>query len=543
MGLIYKLAHRVVVWLGLQSDDSAHAFATLSYLGAQVEYDEFGRWLSPAPFAEEPTWYDPKVALPYSQGTWDAILALWQRPWFKRVWVIQEVQLGSKRPGPIFQCGHETIELSKLQRAVYCLACKDIRRSPGDLLNVEALFRPMVGAAFWNILHFGTYSRLCKDGRDKVYGIIGLLPKGFASRIKADYGRDNTTSQVYKKTIVAHAQHVERLELFSDCFISGRSIPDAPSWVPDWYSIGPWERWHTNQVATGTSRAHLKYTDKEPDLLEVLGVSCAVVSHVSDHLPRGLEKQNAVDRLRQWQPRDLDTAIYRPTGETLRKAYACTLIENYVAERCPGHADYVTTDKWVEQAGDGSLFGDFATSPGGSEADNSVELDSTVSESLAFCAERAFVQTHEGYIGLAPADTRPGDVVAIFLGCSTPLVLRPQQGKYSVVGESFVYGLGDAVKLLGPLPEPWRVIEKRIIRCRWLHYFFHPRTGETTREDPRLEPLHNWSRVDREPDGDDPIHFDFFEHQETGIVVNYDPRLEPEMLEKRGVRLERFVLV
>lgn len=550
MGLIYKLAYRVVVWLGPKSDDSDQALATLSYLGAQVEMEEENRWLFPAPFAEEPTWYNHKVALPYKQDTWDSILALLQRPWFNRVWVVQEIQLGSTRPGPIFQCGTETIQLSYINRAVHCLAIKSrfltlvqFPQLSDELWIVSRLFRPIVGASFRRILCFGTVSRLCKDSRDKVYGIIGLLPKAFASKVKADYGRDNTASQVYKKTFVAHAQHVERLELFAHCHIAGRSIPDAPSWVPDWSSGFSPGSYHRQQVATGTSRAHVKYTDEEPDLLEVLGVRCAVVSHVSDYLPTGFEEQNAVDHVRQWLPRDLNTAIYRPTGETLRKAYACTLLENYVSERYPEYAGFIPTTKWVEQAGDGSLFSDFARFPGGSEADNSVELDSAVSKALTFCAGRTLVQTHEGYIGLAPADTRPGDVVAIFLGCSNPLVLRLEQGRYSIVGESFVYGLDDAAKLLGPLPEPWQVIYKRLSRSRFLHYFFHPRTGETTCEDPRLEPLQKWLRTDREPDGDDPIHFDFFENRETGIVVNYDPRLEPEALEKRGVQLENFVLV
>lgn len=104
-----------------------------------------------------------------------------------------------------------------------------------------------------------------------------------------------------------------------------------------------------------------------------------------------------------------------------------------------------------------------------------------------------------------------------------------------MIGESFVYGLDDAIKLLGPLPEPWRVITRTASRASHLHYFFDPRTGDTTREDPRLGPLCNWSRVDGESDGDDPIHFDFFEYEDTGVVIDYDLRLEPEMLEDRGI--------
>jgi hypothetical protein len=549
MGLIYKLAYRVVVWLGPQRDNSHHAVTALNYIGAQVEFDEQATWLFPAPFAEEPTWHDPRVALSYSPDTWDAILALLQRPWFTRVWVVQEVQLGSKRPGPIFQCGTEKIELSKFYRAVLCLYVKSnlstgiqLAQLARELTNAWMLLEPMADFVFWDVLRQGTVGRSCKDGRDTVYGIIGLLPKGFASKIKVDYGTNNTASQVYKKTFLTHAQHVERLELFPNCFVAGRSISDAPSWVPDWYAVGPVEIYHMKQLATGTSRAHFKYTDEEPDLLEVLGVSCAVVSHVSDYPPEGLERQNAVDRVRRWQPCGLDTATYRPTGEPLRKAYACTLIENVVAQRFPENG-LLSIDKWANQVGDGFLFGDCANSPGEVEAGDSMKTDAAVRLALGCCAERAFIQTHEGYIGLAPAETRPGDAVAIFLGCSNPLVLRPEQGRYSIVGESFVYGLEDATKLLGPLPEPWRVIAKKASSSRVPHYFFDPRTGETTREDPRLETLHKWSRVDREPDGDDPMEFDFFEHQDTGVIVNYDPRLEPEMLEKRGVQLETFILV
>lgn len=548
MGLIYKLAYRVVVWLGLQGNRSAHAIATLRYLGAQVEVGEHEGILFPAPFTEEPTWYDSEVALPYNQDTWDAILALLQRPWFIRVWIVQEVQLGSRRPGPIFQCGTETIELSKFFRAVYCLYSKSIlsaviksQRLAREITNVYMLLQPMGDYVFWDVLRYGTIGRRCKDGRDKIYGTIALLPKRFASRIKVDYGTSNTASQVYKKTFVTHAQHVERLELFADCFVAGRSIPDAPSWVPDWYSDGPGERYHTRQLATGASRAQFKYTDEEPDLLIVLGVSCAVVSHVDDYLPKLLEKQDAVDRVRQWQPRDLDTATYELTGEPLRKAYACTLIENTVALRWPD-ATFVTMEKWVDQAGNGFLFGDRTNSPGKLEIDDSMEMDAAINRALLYCGDRALMQTDECYIGLAPAETRPGDVVAIFLGCSNPMVLRPKEGRYSVIGESFVYGLDDAIRLLGPLPQPWRVITRTTSRASHLHYFFDPRTGETTREDPRLGPLYKWSRVDMEPEGDDPIHFDFFEHEDTGLVINYDPRLEPEMLEERGIQLMTFTL-
>lgn len=555
MGLIYKLAYRVVVWLGPQSDDSARALATLDYIGAQVEIDRNDGSVGIAPFAEEPTWCRTNSALPhaYRQHTWNAVLELLLRPWFRRVWTVQEVQLGSKRPGPIFHCGMETISLSKLYRAVRCL---DVRsRYPSsnliapdlanELKNAVTVLQPMVGRVFLYVLQSGTMGRQCKDGRDKIYGTLSLLPKLFASKIKVDYRRSNTASQVYKTAFLTHAEHVERLELFASCRATGRTIADEPTWVPDWGSHPVAQSHHIPQFATSTSRAHFGYCEEEPDLLEVLGVSCAVVSHVSDPLPKSLDKQDFVERVRQWQPRDLDTAIYKPTEEPLRKAYACTLIENTVAERFHGYS-HPSIEKWAKQAGDLPMFGDFTRSPGGLEAGDAVKMDLALSRASHYCGGHAFIQAHEGYIGLAPPETRPGDVVAIFLGCSKPLVLRPGQGRYSIVGESFIYGLGDAIKLLGPLPEPWRVMTSwagNTSDRQLLHFYFNSRTRETSWEDPRLEPLRGWKRIGRAPDGDDPIEFDFFKHEETGIVVNYDPRLEPEMLEKRGVQLEWFDLV
>lgn len=273
-------------------------------------------------------------------------------------------------------------------------------------------------------------------------------------------------------------------------------------------------------------------------MLEVLGMSCVIVSHVEGPIPKGLDRRDAMDRVKQRQPRDLDTATYKPTGEPLRKAYACTLIEDYVKDRFHG-LPYPTIEQWVEQAGDCTLFGDL--SPPGDWADE-MKMRAAIHRAVVFCENYAFIQTHEGYIGLAPPETMPGDVVAILLGCSNPVVLRPEKAGYSVVGESFIYGLGDAIKLLGPLPEPWRVTSKTL-GLETLNFYLNPRTMETSCEDPRLEPLGGWVRFDREPDGDDPIDFAFCEHQETGIVVNYDPRLEPEMLEKMGVQLEWFRLV
>lgn len=41
------------------------------------------------------------------------------------------------------------------------------------------------------------------------------------------------------------------------------------------------------------------------------------------------------------------------------------------------------------------------------------------------CKERSFIETREGYIGLAPEVVQPADQVCVFVGCDNPLLFRP----------------------------------------------------------------------------------------------------------------------
>jgi hypothetical protein len=63
--------------------------------------------------------------------------------------------------------------------------------------------------------------------------------------------------------------------------------------------------------------------------------------------------------------------------------------------------------------------------------------------------ERVLVTTETGYLGLLPEAARPGDVIAILLGCNCPMVLRPHGiSFYRVIGECYVHGLMDG-EILG----------------------------------------------------------------------------------------------
>jgi hypothetical protein len=55
-----------------------------------------------------------------------------------------------------------------------------------------------------------------------------------------------------------------------------------------------------------------------------------------------------------------------------------------------------------------------------------------------FCQDRCFFVTMKGYMGLGPKGMKPGDVLAVIAGSSTPYVLRPESDDFCTVGEGLV---------------------------------------------------------------------------------------------------------
>jgi hypothetical protein len=250
---IYRLAYMGTAWLGKEDTGSTHALATLQYLGDQVVAEGETGLLFRSPSAEKDNWFEPDFELPYSQDTWDAILTLLQRPWFNRLWVVQEIQ-----PGAVVQCGHNTIPISAFTEAIYCLYSKT--RLPTGLRRyleqATGTLARLPGLCFTRLLYRASTFKGCADPRDKIYGLLGLAPRRFAASIQVKYEESNTAADVYAMVFLNHAQLTQRLEHFHNCFTSGEITRNAPSWVPDWFSDIPGETYIPPQFAATTSRAY-----------------------------------------------------------------------------------------------------------------------------------------------------------------------------------------------------------------------------------------------------------------------------------------------
>lgn len=86
MGSIYSMAKRVVIWLGPASEDSGLAIDFIQELKAKLPSIQLNVNLCQRTLTEP---FHPK---------WAALSRFCERPWFSRLWVIQEVVLASKLP-------------------------------------------------------------------------------------------------------------------------------------------------------------------------------------------------------------------------------------------------------------------------------------------------------------------------------------------------------------------------------------------------------------------------------------------------------------
>lgn len=77
---IYRLADRVVIWLGPAGPDTHLAFEGLRSLGDRVETSRGFIIMPPPLYAGEYSWVEPTCGLSFSDATWTALETYWQGP-------------------------------------------------------------------------------------------------------------------------------------------------------------------------------------------------------------------------------------------------------------------------------------------------------------------------------------------------------------------------------------------------------------------------------------------------------------------------------
>lgn len=482
MGKIYRAARKVIVWLGedfqVLGDGSKFDLKPGLRLAGQIldkmheipnlKYD----WSTLSGSS-----HLPKAGNKH----WQALAAILRRPWFGRMWVIQEVVLSSCIE---VYCGKEMFTWDEVGRIVDYLDCDEYRdynvRSselvtelPFSRINRikkqhEQGIRPDLFELMLACRHFGA-----TDERDKIYALLelgehditpdyGMTPRDvfvdFAERTIrmaqqprhcCDYGAENPHD--FSCCVHGWKDRDRYLRIMTMLCCAGAAnqrqtlaySERLPSWVPDW-SINPKVRpfcfWGSKAFTAGGSdygeisigeNSRISILGKLFDTIKVAGSVNLDLSNITDaNAERGL--------IAQWYA-ECDHIVaqnlfpYPVTGKEPRVVLKKILERNDIGETLNANQRPEN-----QRRSSGNLIDDLA-SP------RWVLPDSHYESKMGVAVGRVLFLTTSGYMGLGPHGTRDGDVVFVMLGCDIPFMLRPVSGSgdFVLLGECFVYKLMD----------------------------------------------------------------------------------------------------
>ncbi|EEU38295.1 uncharacterized protein NECHADRAFT_77119 [Fusarium vanettenii 77-13-4] len=170
-------------------------------------------------------------------------ISLFRSRWFHRVWVLQEVAVaksilvmyGMKQMSWVDLIKHGNLFLRLMAARNLSLVLPPVISY--GLRQTEAGDRRLEGRS--DLLSLLQVSRncACKDARDKVYSILGLLQEESVLSLQADYSPSTTPGWIFLQAAAWHVDTTKTLEILSQ--VDGTSALYMPSWVPDWTRKSP----------------------------------------------------------------------------------------------------------------------------------------------------------------------------------------------------------------------------------------------------------------------------------------------------------------
>jgi len=531
---IYTKAKRVVVWLGPADDQVSLAMVLVEEISSKIEVDWKLQIMRPV--LEDYTehgWGIVDARPPIDDYQWEALKAFFDRSWFERLWIWQEICLADQNTA-IVQSGLNFILWRDVKDAIFCLYYMEIiNQSVLEKLTQVFPIADTDSASNLANLASATRSAKCSDKRDRIYALLSLA-SDISSGISITPDYTKTTSQVYQEAALAVFKNSMRMDLLMHCEMRPSEL-DIPSWVPDWANQSPPKIFKTH-FADSLTRNDVYYLGN--GILSVVGIVGVKVAHtVPIHISN--EYTHEIEVVRDLVPINVLDGQYI-TGGNMLDAYCRMLCDNkfsntFVPPRTELPNFGVSREALRDLIGSRLDLYDL-TSAAESYFDSVIET----------IDRRSFLTTEYGHIGLGPLEAQVNDRICIILGCPVPLVLRPyMNGQYRIVGSSYVHGFMNGEALLGPLPAHYQqVFQIEPITGKVYTAYVNHQTSEVQVQDPRHGPLPEywWSRSHAEED-----FWPWFVNNKTGEGRENPPLLDPrkthQALKERGVNLTDIELV
>lgn len=263
---IYRNAAETRIWLGDYGDRSP---ASMKALFDVIRSSSAAEQQQPGPgldgFANTPHF--------------EELLSLLARPWFSRIWVVQEAAISRALSRATFQCGSEVVPFEDfnnfpvslrpvLDASISKLSLRDRNRTSLTLIctTYQAIKREYeeggrhFAVATWEfqLLQYIMAASIMQatNIKDKIYGLLGLVvgELSLPPQLMPDYAlSDREVFIQYGSHLLSTTKCVSLMEL------RGPGSPaDFPSWVPMWTSAAA-KLWRP-ELEVG-KRAHVKLLD------------------------------------------------------------------------------------------------------------------------------------------------------------------------------------------------------------------------------------------------------------------------------------------
>lgn len=473
MGDVYSGASRVIAWLGEEDEDSKLAFDALEALPGDAQ----SHWDFRQNTSLDKKFLEPKYAA--------AINSLFCRPWWHRIWTVQESLLG---PILDFVCGHRMISADVLcafstnhtKHSVTC--CRGFFWKEADHFTRQSLpvAKNVLDGLEWRRnghrrhladLLMAFRSRLCTDPRDKIYGLLGLCVVDERKTIHPDYSIP--VSLAYEQITLKIIENSRTLDVFSQlCSRSSQGFElrtgHLPSWAPNWtldlslvqcnvFRI----RQERNDFYNASSGTYASVIYLEQGRIALKGILLGPVAIIGT--PGPSDGYHVKSTLTQWRDMaGIETLPNRPYGSrtsiTVYDAFWQTLCCSILLPRSSLHdADQImrTSDNTLYRPWHDAWWNWFSKYDGDEAKIDSLTSDYTGSEINLFdvsviaatSMRSLFISRDEERLGLAPMDAKVGDIIALLEGGSVPYILRPRSGTeagcYELIGDAYVHGIMD----------------------------------------------------------------------------------------------------
>ena len=476
MKSIYQDAHQVVSWLGDEDENAAYA----DWLISQAIDQGFStEWLI--------TQFVENASMRKALFHMSLLLSEEMQSYWGRLWITQEIAFAQDG---ILQCGDTIIPYWALQRFMLSLPSNIFRQ---DKLRQEVLsqdgtqglnilseiFRTIIwnevstkfvpGMPLLELLQKNRW-KLASDPRDKVFGLLGLsdLSSSTHPGLKIDYNR--TVRDVYIGVFQAIVDITSKLDIL--CFsipvaiqwnpeaILGTSQTVLPSWVPDWNTyVSSFESCMYNTLgssAAGDTPASVEFRS-DKGILCAAGICIGMVKKCAASMPARQTLTNNEHELFHavlWDVLEWRKLLLEIPGDS------STLDSDFLNTITLGvakiNSDVVNALQLFDTSGGSTHFS--------SGRSNRLDIRTVTQESMLLsiqhtCGNSVFFLIKTSIssplvmdatiplMGAGRSGIREGDMICVFLGCSFPVVIRPNGDHYIFIGAVYVDNLthGEAI--------------------------------------------------------------------------------------------------